>query len=281
MFGNQEAEITTIAQALKQAFRLLQESRSGEILLASVLKQSRAYLYTYPEKTITQNDEALFQDLLTRRAQGVPIAYLIGEKEFYSLLFKVTEDTLIPRPETELLVDYALQLIAQEGDYHILELGTGSGAIAVTLAQLRPSWQVLATDISAKALQVAKENAKQYELSNINFILSDWFDDIPSQKFDLIISNPPYIAHQDPHLNDLRFEPLTALQAGDEGLADLNKIIHTASEYLLPNAWLLLEHGYDQKQSVQSLLHNAHFQAIKTVNDLADLPRISMGQWLA
>jgi release factor glutamine methyltransferase len=267
----------TVAQALKQAQTLLDESRSGEILLGFVLKKSRAYLYTYPEKPIEPDDFQLFQTLIRRRQQGEPIAYLIGEKEFYSLHFKVTPDTLIPRPETELIIDQALQLLPDTFN-KILELGTGSGAIAVTLAQLRPQWQVFATDISAAALDIAQYNAQQYQLKNIDFLLSNWFQEIPKQQFNLIISNPPYIAEQDEHLQDLRYEPLSALQAGERGLDDLEIIIQAASDYLCSHGYLLLEHGYDQQQAVQDLLHQAKFVKVTTVSDLAGLPRISLGQ---
>jgi release factor glutamine methyltransferase len=267
-----------IKSLLQKAQALLGESRSGEILLAYVLKQSQTFLYTYPEKIITQEELTQFENLISERQQGVPIAYLIGEKEFYSLNFKVTPDTLIPRCETEILIDEALRILSVDASSKILELGTGSGAIAITLAKHLPHAQVLATDISVKALQVASENAQHYALNNIDFIHSDWFAEIPSQTFDLIISNPPYVANNDPHLNALRYEPLSALAAGEKGLDCLEKIIANAPDYLSKNGWLLLEHGYDQENSVQQLLKNKSFQNIQTITDLAGLPRVTISR---
>ncbi|HLF66635.1 MAG TPA: peptide chain release factor N(5)-glutamine methyltransferase, partial [Gammaproteobacteria bacterium] len=261
---------------LQNAHRLLHESRSGEILLGFVLQQSRTYLYTYPEKIITPSQNKLFEALLSDRAKGTPIAYLLGEKEFYSLNFKVTPDTLIPRPETELLVDTALELLSA-GEAKILELGTGSGAIAVSLAKQRANLKIIATDFSPAALEVAKENVAHYGLNTIDLMLSDWFSNIPPQTFDLIISNPPYIADTDPHLQqgDLRFEPLSALQSGVDGLDDIRQIIMQAGTYLAPGGRVLLEHGYDQAEKLQSLFKQAHFHQIKTLRDLAGIPRVT------
>jgi release factor glutamine methyltransferase len=267
-----------IKALLQNAQALLGEGRSGEILLAYVLKQSQTFLYTYPEKTVTPEEVRQFENLITQRQQGMPIAYLIGEKEFYSLNFKVTKDTLIPRPETELLIDEALKILPVDNTCKILELGTGSGAIAITLAKHLPNAQILATDISANALQVARENAQHYDLNNINFLLSDWFTKIPNQTFDVIISNPPYVVENDPHLLALRHEPLSALTAGEKGLDCLEKIIAKAPEYLSKDGWLLLEHGYDQENSVQQLLKTHHFQSIKTITDLATLPRVTLSR---
>jgi release factor glutamine methyltransferase len=269
--------MATIAQALKISKTLLEESRSGEILLAQVLKQSRAYLYAYPEKILTDDEIKLFQSLVARRKQGEPIAYILGEQEFYSLNFKVTKDTLIPRPETELLVDEALKLIGDK-PCKVLELGIGSGSVAVTLAKLKPNIHMLATDISQEALNVAIDNARHHQVNNIDFILSDWFKNIKPRKFDIIISNPPYIAEQDPHLAQLQFEPKRALTSGENGLDALSHIIHHAGEYLVNKGYLLLEHGYDQKEAVQTLCQNAQFDHIKTLLDIAGQPRVTIGQ---
>jgi release factor glutamine methyltransferase len=269
--------MTTIVDILKQAQILLNEPRSGEILLAHILKKSRAYLYTYPEKILTPEEIKLFETLIARRQQGEPIAYLVGEQEFYSLNFKVTRDTLIPRPETEMLVEEALKHI-QDASCQILELGTGSGAIAVTLAQLKPNVHVIATDISNAALEIAKENALIHQVNNIEFILSDWFSNLKLKTFDMIISNPPYIAEYDHHLENLSYEPINALTSGAQGLDALNHIIALAPEYLKPNGCLLVEHGFDQKESVQTLFNNAKFKDIQTLSDLAGNPRITMGQ---
>ncbi len=266
--------MTTNANILKQAQDLLGEPRSGEILLGAILKKNRAYLYAYPDQIVLPEDLQLFHTLISRRAQGEPIAYLLGEKEFYSLNFKVTRDTLIPRPETEMLIDEALKLLPSTAN-KILELGTGSGAIAITLAKLRPNWQIMATDISGKALKVAIDNAQRHEVNNIDFILSDWFSNIPAQKFDLIISNPPYVANLDPHLDSLRYEPLSALQAGVHGLDDITTIIKNAPPYLINGGMLLLEHGYNQEQEVKTLLKQAKFREIETLNDLGNCPRVT------
>ncbi|MGA2654772.1 MAG: peptide chain release factor N(5)-glutamine methyltransferase [Gammaproteobacteria bacterium] len=267
----------TIMHALKQAQILLNEPRSGEILLAHVLKKSPAYLYTYPEKMLTPEETDLFQNLIKRRVQGEPIAYIIRKKEFYSLEFKVTNDTLIPRPETEMLVDAALNIIADK-PCKVLELGIGAGSVAITIAKLKPQAQVTATDISVDALTVAKENAHMHQVKNIDFILSDWFKDIPSLKFDIIISNPPYIAENDPHLDDLQYEPRRALIAGVTGLMDLEHIIANASFYLQDGGWLLVEHGYDQQNAVQDLFKAAGYLAINTLLDLSGQPRATVGQ---
>lgn len=268
----------SIKNVLQQAHAQLAESRSGEILLEFVLKKDRAYLYTYPEKILTQQEYDLFQALIARRAQGEPIAYLIGKKEFYSLSFKVTKDTLIPRPETETVVEQVLRLFPDNRPCQVLELATGSGTLAVTLAKLRPNWHILATDISEPALQVARDNAARYALQNIDFLLSDWYAKIPLQQFNLIVSNPPYIANDDPHLADLGFEPISALIAGTQGLDCLAIIIKSAKDYLLPDGWLVLEHGFDQAEAVQNLLHVAQFVKVITISDLSGMPRVTLGQ---
>ncbi|MFA6037328.1 MAG: peptide chain release factor N(5)-glutamine methyltransferase [Legionellales bacterium] len=269
--------LNTITQLLKQTNMLLGESRSGEILLAHVLKKNVAYLYTHPEKFLTDDERKLFQSLIQRRKQGEPIAYILGEQEFYSLNFKVTQDTLIPRPETELLVDEALKLIGNK-PCKVLELGIGSGSVAITLAKLKPNIHMLATDISQEALDVAINNAHAHQVNNIEFLLSDWFKNIPAQKFDLIISNPPYIAEHDPHLAALKFEPRRALTSGETGLDALSDIIHHAGDYLVNKGYILLEHGYDQKDAVQALCRDAQFDDIKTLLDIAGQPRVTFAK---
>lgn len=269
--------MATIAQILKQSAEYLDETRPGEILLAFVLNQSRAYLYTYPEKSLKDNDIKLFENLIKRYEQGEPIAYIIGKKEFYSFEFVVTKDTLIPRPETEILVDEALKIIGDK-PCKVLELGIGSGCVAITIAKLKPQIHMLATDISEAALTVAQKNARNLEVTNIDFILSNWYQNIPQEKFDLIISNPPYIAEDDPHLTDLKFEPKSALVADDHGLKDLQHIIMHAKDYLKEGGWLLLEHGYNQKEAVDMLLNANQYCHVKTLKDLAELPRVSLGQ---
>lgn len=252
----------------------------AEILLAYCLQKSRTYLYTWPEKTVDSRTEATFRQLLKERMRGVPVAHLTGQREFWTLNLKVTADTLIPRPETELLVETALFLLEERTS--ILDLGTGTGAIALSLASERPDLSITACDFSAAALAVATENANTHQLHNVSFIESDWFSNLPPQRFDVIVSNPPYIEASDPHLTqgDVRFEPLSALIAGQDGLDDIRHIVQTAPHWLVNAGWLLLEHGYNQGTAVTTLLQLAGFQQVHCLPDLAGNPRVSLGQWL-
>ncbi len=251
----------------------------SEILLCHVLNKNRAYLFAHPEVLLSQQQLETYQNLLNQRAQGVPIAYLTGDREFWSLNLKVNEHTLIPRHETELLVELALEKIDESTDTCILELGTGSGAISLALAKEKPHWQIIACDINQDALLVAKENAAYHQLSNIHFYHSDWFSKIPQRQYHAIISNPPYIAKDDPHLKegDLRFEPQKALVSGQSGLADLQWIIEQGYDYLLPNAILLLEHGYDQKLNVQAILNTLGYKKVQTWQDMQGQDRVTGG----
>ncbi|OQX10270.1 MAG: protein-(glutamine-N5) methyltransferase, release factor-specific, partial [Thiothrix lacustris] len=205
-----------------------------------------------------------------------------GQREFWTLTLKVTPDTLIPRPETELLVTTALSLLPAPA-CAVLDLGTGTGAIALSLASERPDLSITACDFSAAALAVAIENAKTHQLHNVSFIQSHWFSELAPQQFDLIVSNPPYIETNDPHLKqgDVCFEPLTALTAGQDGLDDIRHIVQTAPHWLASSGWLLLEHGYNQGTAVTTLLQMAGFQQVRCLPDLAGNPRVSLGQWLA
>ncbi|VEB33686.1 methyltransferase HemK [Legionella sainthelensi] len=253
--------------------------REAEILLGHVLDKTRAYLFAHPEALLTPKQLAAFEHLMAQRAQGIPIAYLMGQREFWSLDLKVNEHTLIPRHETELLVALALEFIPDQPDTHILELGTGSGAIALALAKERPRWQIVACDISEDALKVAKENAQNNKIENINFFLSNWFSGIPQHQYHAIVANPPYIAEDDPHLQqgDLRFEPRNALVSSQEGLADLQCIIERGYEYLLPQGILLLEHGFDQKFKVQAILNRLRYKSIRCWQDIQGHDRVSGG----
>jgi release factor glutamine methyltransferase len=252
----------------------------AEILLCHVLEKNRSYLRTWPERELTRQQNIAFTDLLRQREQGRPIAYLTGTKEFWSREFMVNPDVLIPRPETELLVDLSLNLIDYDKPCRILDLGTGSGIVAITLAAERPLANIIATDSSPTALAVAQENAKRLQVNNVIFIESNWFDNIPQQPFDLIVSNPPYIAETDPHLNqgDLRFEPRFALVSDDLGLKDIKAIVSFAHQWLSPNAYLMLEHGYNQSAAVQALLHDFSYQNIDSFSDLSGHPRVTRGQ---
>ncbi len=254
----------------------------AEILLAYCLQKSRTYLYTWPEKTVDSRAEATFRQLLEERIRGVPVAHLTGQREFWTLNLKVTPDTLIPRPETELLVETAIFLLKERTSPSILDLGTGSGAIALSLASERPDLNITACDFSVAALAVATENANTHQLHNVSFIQSDWFSNLPPQRFDVIVSNPPYIEASDPHLTqgDVRFEPLSALIAGQGGLDDIRHIVQTAPHWLTHGGWLLLEHGYNQGTAVTTLLQLVGFQQVHCLPDLAGNPRVSLGQWL-
>ncbi|MGL5742688.1 MAG: peptide chain release factor N(5)-glutamine methyltransferase [Legionella sp.] len=251
----------------------------AEILLGHVLDKTRAYLFAHHEELLTQQQWETFQNLMTQRAQGVPIAYLIGEREFWSLNLKVNKHTLIPRHETERIVELALEYIPDESALHILELGTGSGAIALALAKERPRWQIVACDISHEALDIAKENARRHQLNNVSFYHSNWFSNIPQRQYHAVIANPPYIAPHDPHLQegDLCFEPQNALVSGQEGLADLQCIIEHAQKSLLPDGLLLLEHGYDQKLKVYAILNELRYKNVHCWQDIQGHDRVSGG----
>jgi release factor glutamine methyltransferase len=252
----------------------------AEILLAHCLQKSRTYLYTWSDKIVDSNTEATFRQLLAERLRGVPIAHLTGQRDFWTLTLKVTPDTLIPRPDTELLVETVLEVGSKATSF--LDLGTGTGAIALAIASERPDAHLTACDFSTAALAVATENARNNHIHNVHFIHSNWFSALPPQRFDVIVSNPPYIETHDPHLTqgDVRFEPLTALTSGQDGLDDLRHIISNAPHWLVNGGWLLLEHGYNQGQAVTTLLHHAGFQQVRCLPDLGGNDRVSLGQWL-
>jgi release factor glutamine methyltransferase len=249
-----------------------------QCLLQHILNVTRAYLFAHPERILSNAEAELYRALLQRRLTGEPVAYILGEREFFGLNFSVTPATLIPRPDTELLVELVLERSGSA--FRILDMGTGSGAIALTIAHQRPSSKVWACDASTAALAVAQENAQRLNINNVNFIESDWFSAFAEQLFDLIVSNPPYIAAADYHLSqgDVRFEPLTALASGADGLDDIRRIIAQASTYLNNNGWLLLEHGYDQAERVRELLQESGFAEVFSAKDLSGIERCSGGQ---
>ena len=268
---------------LKTASQQLQ-SRSdsakfdAELLLAYVLKKDRSYLYTWPERQATEAQYQDFEQFIQRRLQGEPIAYIVGKQAFWTLNLKVSKDTLIPRPETELLIETALDYYSPQDNLSILDLGTGTGAIALAIASEFTQSQLLAVDISSAALDIAQDNAVQHGINNIQFLHSNWFNDIPSQHFDLILSNPPYIETDDPHLQqgDLRYEPRLALSSGKDGFRDIQQIIQSSQPYLKPQGWLMFEHGYQQASMARQYLSQAKFNHIQSLRDLAGHERISM-----
>ncbi|MBI3223110.1 MAG: peptide chain release factor N(5)-glutamine methyltransferase [Nitrosomonadales bacterium] len=251
-----------------------------QCLLQAVLQVNRAWLLTHAEQPLDDQQQARYAALLERRLCGEPIAYLLASREFYGLAFKVTPDTLIPRHETELLVELALQRMPQLQKCRVLDLGTGSGAIALSIAHARPDAEVVAVDVSAAALAVAQDNAQHLQVNNATLLHSDWFSALQGECFDVIVSNPPYIAAGDAHLEqgDLRFEPLAALASGADGLRDIRRIVATAQHHLKAGGWLLFEHGYDQAAAARALLQQAGFAEVFSARDLAGIERVSGGR---
>lgn len=251
----------------------------AQILAARSLDVNRAWLVAHAHEGLTQDQTHAVETLINRREQGEPVAYILGEKEFYGRMFKVTPDVLIPRPETELLVEAALECLPKNRPAKILDLGTGSGCIAITLALERPSWQVTAVDISLLALKTAQMNA-QILGANVHFFESDLFAALNGTLFDLIVSNPPYVADLDPHLTrgDLYHEPQIALASGPDGLDTLDRLIAQTSSHLKQRAWLVVEHGWDQQDKCHALMAQSGFMDIQTRHDLAGQPRITLGQ---
>jgi release factor glutamine methyltransferase len=256
------------------------EPVDARLLLQHALGMPHAALIAHDDRVLSAEERRRFAALAARRARGEPVAYLLGWREFYGRRFAVDPTVLIPRPETEVLVEQALQRLAPDAGMALLDLGCGSGNIALTLALERPQCAVTAVDTSAGALAIARENARALGAGNVEFLHGDWFGPVTSRSFDLIVSNPPYVADADPHLGrgDLRFEPATALRGGPDGLAEIRRIVAQAPGYLQPNGWLLFEHGYDQAHACQRLLAASGFVAVTTARDLAELPRVSAGR---
>ncbi len=304
----------TIKTTLLSATTLLNTDEAtleAQLLLQHVLNVNRAWLITHEGDALQANSHAAFEALLKRRLNGEPMAYILGYREFYGLKLKVTPDTLIPRPDTETLVEAALAKVQLSpiprgergggegvnavnakaspspqpsptlggGSFNVLDLGTGTGAIALAIAKHRPQAFVTAVDASESALNVAKENAQNLSINNIKFMQSDWFSALNQQKYDMIVSNPPYIEQNDAHLTqgDLRFEPRSALASGADGLNDIKHIIANVPQHLHPHGCLLLEHGYNQAESVAALLKQAGFSEIETIKDLGGNDRVTLG----
>ena len=273
----------TIKVILNSTTALLNTEGSAleaQLLLQHALKVNRAWLIAHENDALEANIHEVFEALLSRRLNGEPIAYILGTREFYGLNLKVTTDTLIPRPDTETLVEAALAKISHQEKSQILDLGTGTGAIALAIAKYRPQAHVTALDASQAALNIAIENAQNLNISNVKFILSDWFNALNTEKFDVIVSNPPYIEAADAHLKqgDLRFEPVSALASGEDGLDAIRRIITRAPQHLNPDGWLMLEHGYNQASKVAALLEQAGFSDIGHVKDLSGIDRVTIGR---
>lgn len=256
------------------------ERREAARLLRHVLEVDAARLIAHPERVLTEAEARAFAAAAQRRQAGEPVAYILGRREFYGLLLEVSPAVLIPRPETELLVDTALGLVPADRPSRVLELGAGSGAVAIALARHRPQAQVVAVERSLAALEVARRNVRRLQPDNVRLVQGDWYDAVAGEVFDLIVSNPPYVATEDPHLRqgDVRFEPAEALLGGADGLEALRSVIAGAPDHLVAGGHLLMEHGWDQAPAVAGLLAAAGFQARQCHHDLAGCPRVSGGR---
>ena len=276
-----------IQQALQYAVQNISNTSSSahldaQILLSHILNCNSAHLAAWPEKELNLQQLKSFQKLIKQRQQGSPVAHLTGNREFWSLNFKVNNSTLIPRPETETLIEFILDKFGEKNGLTVLDMGTGTGAIAITLANEKPDWIITATDISAAAIALAKENSTMLNTENIALLQSDWFTNIPQQTFDIIVSNPPYISTDDPHLTegDVRFEPESALISGKTGMDDIEYLCSQAKNYLAKDGWLIIEHGYNQKTAAAECFTRNNYKNISQQNDLAGHCRMTAGNKL-
>jgi release factor glutamine methyltransferase len=270
-----------VRHMLAAAAQQLGERLDAELLLLHVVKKPRSWLFTHADDVPDMDVQTDYARVLDRRANGEPVAYITGHGGFWSLDLEVTPATLIPRPETELLVELALQRLPDDDACSVADLGTGSGAIALAIARERPHAQVVATDASADALAVARRNAQRHAIDNIAFVHGDWLAPLAGRQFELIVSNPPYIETADPHLGqgDLRFEPISALASGLDGLDDIRRIVRDAPARLHPGGWLLFEHGWNQGEASRALLQEAGYAEVFTVQDLERRDRVSGGRF--
>ncbi len=280
---NDELRIdTALTHAAKQLSDASDSPRlDAELLLCRTLDVTRSYLFAHPDDTLDALATERFESLLQRRASGLPMAYIEGRREFWSLPLMVSPATLIPRPDTEILVQQALMLIPRESAFSVVDLGTGSGAIALALANERPLASITATDCSKDALAIAQENARQLGISNVEFRAGNWTAAVTENQYDLIVSNPPYVAENDPALAALSFEPQTALRSGADGLADIRLLSRQCPTILKPGGTMLLEHGADQQSAVERILLADHWTNIACVTDLAGLPRVTSASFNA
>ncbi len=257
-----------------------------ELLLGHVLGRDRTYLYTWPDKVLNEQELVAFRQLVSKRAQGVPVAHLVGSRDFWTLTLAVSDKTLIPRPDTETLVQAVLDRVGMHSGSgaaveRLLDLGTGTGAIALALAKEMPQVEIVGVDYDEEIVQLADNNAARNQINNCTFLVSDWFSNLAGRTFTVIVSNPPYIESGDPHLRqgDLRYEPASALVSGEDGLADIRRIIVGSRTHLAPKGYLFLEHGYNQSLAVQALLEEAGFSDVGSIQDLGGHPRVTCGQW--
>jgi release factor glutamine methyltransferase len=269
----------TVGEALSQARAAGVDRLDAQLIFCTAMGVSRSWVLAHDTDPIPSEHLPRLLNWLRRRAAGEPFAYLQGEKEFFGLMLRVTPDTLIPRPDTETLVNWALERLPTGQPCEVLDLGTGSGAVALAVASQRPLAQVTAVDFSAAALSVALDNARRLGLNHVRGLQGSWFEPVQGQHFDLVVSNPPYIAEGDPHLAALSHEPISALTAGADGLDDLRLIVNQARTHLRPQGWLLLEHGHDQAQPVQQLLHDAGYADVSARLDLGGQTRCAGGRW--
>ena len=270
-----------VRQALAKASEQLGERVDAELLLLHVVQQPRSWLFAHADDELSMDVQTAFASLVERRAAGEPVAYITGRRGFWTLDLEVTPATLIPRPETELLVELALQRLPADAACSVIDLGTGSGAIALAIARECPDAHVIATDASAAALAVAQRNGKRNHVTNVTFAQGDWLAPLAGQQVDLIVSNPPYIEAGDPHLTqaDLRYEPASALASGADGLDDIRRIITDARSHLHRGGWLLFEHGWNQGEAARELLGEAGYAEVFTAQDLELRDRISGGRF--
>ncbi len=274
---NEFMDIETALHSGANRLRAVSDSArlDAELLLAKALDVNRSYFFAHPEDTLDPAATGRFLALIERRASGEPMSYISGEREFWSMSLMVSPATLVPRPETEILVERALEYIGRNKPLRILDLGTGSGAIALAIARERPLCDVVATDLSSDALVIARQNARQLDIANVTFVCGDWVVPVNGQRFDLIVSNPPYIGAGDPLLTSLAHEPLAALVAGEDGLEAMRRIAEGAAEVLADGGRLLLEHGATQRESVSELLLHYGWSQIECFDDYAGLPRVT------
>lgn len=274
-----------IRQALQEATRQLTETSpsaalDAQVLLSHILDCNSAHLAAWPEKALSNEQQDNFQSLITQRQQGTPVAHLTGEREFWSLDLMVNNSTLIPRPDTETLIEFILTKFSNNKKIKLLDMGTGTGAIAIAIATEKPDWEIVACDISIQAVLLARLNSQRHKTKNITFLQSDWFNDIPVNDFDIIVSNPPYIPEDDIHLSqgDVRFEPMRALTAGKTGMDDIEHLCLHAKQYLSEEGWLIVEHGYDQKALVEQCFSANNYTEIEQQQDLSGHTRMTAGR---